>query len=457
MSRDSAAHNPEFERVVRSQTDAFARNTPYHSLELNDGRIVPGIIPVEQLRARLDAYPLPRDLRGKRALDIGAASGWNSFELERRGAEVVATDCVEYEEFLVAKRLLGSKVDYRILDVDEMSPEVLGTFDYVLFLGVLYHLRHPLLGLEKVCALTREAAFVESYVIDPGPALDSTVLEFYETDELGGQVDNWYGPSTQCLAALCRSAGFARVEMLYNNDRRAGLACFRRWEPEDPNAASRPLLTYALNNRHDDPWFTRNKDEYICLHFRAPGLLTRGEVFVEVDGYGVPALAAVERGPQTWQANVRVPPGLGNGAHLVRVRTPGSALSNAVKIFMGEDRPSRVARSLPPACAAPPPRLIALESTLDHSTVFHGYRNENLRCFFACEEDELEIDSVEVSIDGDPQLVLAVGRHDDESWQLVSKVNRDLEAGERQVRLRTARSGLSEPLPLTFRPSIDWT
>src|SRR5580700_6449033 len=144
MPVDSAARNPEFQRQIRLQTEAFARNTPYHSLELNDGTVIPGLIPIEQLRARLNRYPLPEDLHGKRVLDIGAASGWNSFECEGRGAEVVAIDYVEYEELTAVKKLRESKIEYAIADIEELTPERFGFFDYVLFLGVFYHLRHPL-------------------------------------------------------------------------------------------------------------------------------------------------------------------------------------------------------------------------------------------------------------------------------------------------------------------------
>ena len=57
--------------------------------------------------------------------------------------------------------------------MEEITPERFGFFDYVLFFGVLYHLRHPLLGLENVCAVTRGVAFIESYVIDDAPAPDA--------------------------------------------------------------------------------------------------------------------------------------------------------------------------------------------------------------------------------------------------------------------------------------------
>ena len=169
-------------------------------------------------------------------LDVGAWTGWCSFEMERRGADVVAMDCVELEEFRMAQRLLGSKVELRVLDVDELSPESVGLFDYVLFFGVFYHLRHPLLGLEKICSITTEAAFVESYVTDgEAPSDDASpvpnLLEFYETTELGGQVDNWCGPNTKCLLAMCRSAGFARARLEGVVAGRARVTCWRHWEP----------------------------------------------------------------------------------------------------------------------------------------------------------------------------------------------------------------------------------
>ena len=109
MALDSVAGNPEFQRLIRLQTEAFARNTPYHSLELNDGTIIPGIVPVPQLKARLDRYPLPQDLRGRRVLDIGAASGWNSFEID--GGRRWWHRLREYDELRIVKRLRGSKLN----------------------------------------------------------------------------------------------------------------------------------------------------------------------------------------------------------------------------------------------------------------------------------------------------------------------------------------------------------
>ena len=94
----------------------------YHSIDLLDGTVTDGLIPIERLERRVACMPIPADLRGKRVLDIGAWDGWFSFEMERRGAEVVAVDCVEIENFIYAHDARKSKVEYRILDVMELSP-----------------------------------------------------------------------------------------------------------------------------------------------------------------------------------------------------------------------------------------------------------------------------------------------------------------------------------------------
>ena len=144
-----AAADSGFDRRVRQLAESVTGRFRYHSIELPDGSVLPGLQSLEHLRWRFGLFGLPEDLRGKRVLDIGAWDGWFSFECERRGAEVTATDCVELDTFLEARQLLDSRVDYLALDVGELSARRLGRFDIVLFLGVLYHLRHPLLGLEE--------------------------------------------------------------------------------------------------------------------------------------------------------------------------------------------------------------------------------------------------------------------------------------------------------------------
>ena len=189
----------------------FVEGGWWHSFELPDGAVIRGVSDLAAQKMRIAQFPIPDDLTGKRVLDIGAWDGWFSLEMERRGAEVLAIDRFDNPRFHEIRERLGSRVEYRRLDVYDVSPRTVGRFDIVLFMGVLYHLKHPLLALERVCSVAREMAAVESFVL--GEQEERNLLEFFENDELGGQVDNWFAPTTACLMALCRTAGFARVEL----------------------------------------------------------------------------------------------------------------------------------------------------------------------------------------------------------------------------------------------------
>jgi tRNA (mo5U34)-methyltransferase len=312
----------------------------YHSIELPGGQVIEGVHSIERLRKRWSEFPIPAGLTGKRGLDIGAWDGWFSFEMERRGAEVVAVDCVEIPNFVYAHDKLGSRVDYRILDMYELSPATLGGyFEVVLFLGVLYHLKHPLLALEIVCGLTKDVCIIDSWVVPKderaGTGEDSIpYLEFYETDELGEQLDNWFGPTLECLLGMCRAAGFARTQVLRVDTQRAVVACFRRWEPapDQPTSAT-PVLTCAAHSRNWGINFRNGADEYLTCWFRSPETeLTRFDVFPEISGYGIAPMHLRTLEDGTWQVNFRLPPGLPKGWHDVRVRTAASALSNPLRI-----------------------------------------------------------------------------------------------------------------------------
>src|SRR5579859_8033648 len=120
--------------LVRRWDRERAERGWWHSFELPDGTQIEGVCSVASLKNRIAQFPIPEDLRGKRVLDIGAWDGWFSFEMERRGATVVAVDAVQSEKFLHARELLGSKVEYHVCDVYDLRPSELGVFDIVLFL-----------------------------------------------------------------------------------------------------------------------------------------------------------------------------------------------------------------------------------------------------------------------------------------------------------------------------------
>lgn len=124
-----------------------------HRIEVAPGIVTPGS---QNSERKLAALRMPEYLGDKRLLDVGASDGYFSFAAESRGAEVVAIDRrpIHTTGFETAASLLRSSVTYRRLDVYDLDPKSLGTFDFILFLSVLYHLRHPLLALDKLSSVS---------------------------------------------------------------------------------------------------------------------------------------------------------------------------------------------------------------------------------------------------------------------------------------------------------------
>jgi len=194
----------------------------HHVMRFPEGVVTPGAYDPRELFGRLE---LP-DLQGKRVLDVGTRDGFFAFECERQGAEVVALDHADMDltGFGVAKRIYGSRVEYVQANVYDLSPDHLGTFDVVLFLGVLYHLRHPLLALDRLRALCRELLIVESLVCDArvftgfetgqplaelAPRLvDVPLAQFLSVGRFHRDSTNKWVPNTAALRALLEDALF---------------------------------------------------------------------------------------------------------------------------------------------------------------------------------------------------------------------------------------------------------
>jgi tRNA (mo5U34)-methyltransferase len=200
------------------------------------------------------AHALPDDLSGLSVLDIGCNAGFYSIEMKRRGAErVVAVDAdPDYlEQAKFAARLAEAEIEFRQLSVYDVAR--LGErFDLILFLGVFYHLRHPLLALDLIHehvardllvfqSMLRGSAEVEPVKPDypffePG-AFDRPgypKLHFIERC-YAGDPTNWWAPNRACAEAMLRSAGFEVLEQAEEEV----FVCRRRevtYGPDGPNA-----------------------------------------------------------------------------------------------------------------------------------------------------------------------------------------------------------------------------
>ncbi|MDZ4278518.1 MAG: DUF1698 domain-containing protein [Dehalococcoidia bacterium] len=168
------------------------------------------------------AQALPRRLRGKTVLDVGCWDGCFSFLCESRGAAVTPIDnfqCRDFvrskygvelrggEGFRVAAHLLGSRLKLKRCGLSSLR----GSFDIVLFFGVLYHERHPLLALEHLARLTREYAVVETHYIRSG---SQPLLRFYPGGSFNQDPTNFWGPTLTCVELMLKDVGFRTVSLL---------------------------------------------------------------------------------------------------------------------------------------------------------------------------------------------------------------------------------------------------
>jgi tRNA (mo5U34)-methyltransferase len=193
----------------------------YHTIDLGEGIVTPGY---DNSPFRLARIGLPASLTGRSVLDIGAWDGFFSFEAERRGAaRVVASDHYSWHGlgwdtgagkagFELARRALQSRVEDVDVDVMDLSPERVGAFDLVLFLGVLYHLKDPLAALERVASVTKHQLILETVVDMVG--FGRPAAAFYPGTELNNDPTNWWGPNAAAVIGMLRVVGFTRVTVI---------------------------------------------------------------------------------------------------------------------------------------------------------------------------------------------------------------------------------------------------
>ena len=176
-----------------------------------------------RFRRRLRLLQIPEDLSGKTVLDIGAWDGFFSFEFERRGAKrVLSIDTFAWDKgglecFLFAREHFKSKVEYQRLDVHDLSPSDVGTFDLVFCAGVLYHMRHPLLGLEKIRSVTAGQLILETNSLLPACHERIPLITLFPGDEDATQFAWHHGgfPTRAWVVDALKAAGFARSEVVY--------------------------------------------------------------------------------------------------------------------------------------------------------------------------------------------------------------------------------------------------
>jgi tRNA (mo5U34)-methyltransferase len=208
----------------------------FHNLHLPDGRQTAPDHPLGDFPmykwAELAPH-LPDSLDGWSALDIGCNAGFYSFQLAQRGAHVVGIDADDHylDQARWARSLfrLDDRVELRRQTVYELARSE-ETFDLILFMGVLYHLRHPLLALDAVAACARRLVVLQTLTVetDQGvekgePLADLTWEErallrkdgwpsmLFVEERLFDDPTNWWVPNHAAVEAMARTAGLELI------------------------------------------------------------------------------------------------------------------------------------------------------------------------------------------------------------------------------------------------------
>lgn len=163
----------------------------YHRFEILPGIFTPGILPTNA-KESFSHFGIPPDLKGKEVLEIGTWDGPIAFEAEARGATVTALDIQDPSRtgFNMAREILRSEVTYVQGSVYDATKLLRKTFDYVFFLGVFYHLKHPIMAFEEIAKLLNN---------DGALIFEGECLRFYGEDETGARID------AECLRKLATS------------------------------------------------------------------------------------------------------------------------------------------------------------------------------------------------------------------------------------------------------------
>jgi tRNA (mo5U34)-methyltransferase len=268
------SHDPDLVQRIRE-------HPWFHTMKLDDGLVTAGDSPERPIMAAPGTIP---DVREKSVLDIGAWDGKYSFQAEAAGAaRVVALDHyvwkldpaarqAYYEQcrsdgvlpdpdmidrgFLVegvlpgkkgfdlAHEYLDSRVEAVVDDFMSMDLDALGTFDIVLYFGVLYHMVNPIEALKRVRQVTSEVAVIETSGIAVPGYPDASLVNFYAGNELNDDYGNWFGPSAPALVGMCRSAGFRSASIVATEDVLPPQGRWARSRNRDP--VPQRLIAHAL-------------------------------------------------------------------------------------------------------------------------------------------------------------------------------------------------------------------
>lgn len=222
--------------LSKSIIDLIDKIVWYHTIDLGNGIVTRGLF---DHRGILDRYGFPNNLQGKTVLDVGASSGFFSFEFERRGAKrVLATDVrwedqdiadivrkdgflstsssgilsghtdhgINMSSFQIARSVLDSNAEHKEISAYDLSPQTVGFFDFVFCGSMLMHITDNFKVIKNIYSVTREFAIIATCIDDSHT--DQPIARFLKNTS---ERVFWI-PNMKCLSEMARAAGFTRIE-----------------------------------------------------------------------------------------------------------------------------------------------------------------------------------------------------------------------------------------------------
>jgi tRNA (mo5U34)-methyltransferase len=230
------AERPEPSKVdaeTRDLMDRVARIDWHQTIDLGSGVVTPGFV---DHRDQVDLHKLPASLAGKRCLDVATSDGFWAFEMEKRGAaEVVAIDVSRISEidmperhrqemlrkgeyrqtgegFRLAHQALGSRVQRKTISVYDLSPDLVGEFDFILVSDLLLHLRDPQKALDHIRSICRGTLYVADAFNAGLEPFGDTCLAEYPRWIPGDNV--WWYLGRNTIKRMLKMAAFDTVDEL---------------------------------------------------------------------------------------------------------------------------------------------------------------------------------------------------------------------------------------------------
>ena len=231
-SVDHALSSASYSRTADLQASIRALSPWFHNFSFDGIETAPDHFLGDYPRVKWARFQaaIPADLRGASVLDIGCNGGFYSIEMKRRGADRVLG--IDVDDRYLNQARLAARLSHVEIELQQMSVYEVGAlrerFDVVLFMGVLYHLRHPLLALDLIREhVAKELVIVQSMLrgsreivapVQDAPFTDETMFEdarypamFFVERSYSGDPTNWWIPNASAMAGMLRAAGLALI------------------------------------------------------------------------------------------------------------------------------------------------------------------------------------------------------------------------------------------------------